>query len=81
VTLHPAALDGTNPAVFGTAWMSDAAGDCAPSANESAFVHVMTVVSVGPSTRNVAESGMLKHAEGPVMTPRSSDQSPPGVFG
>ena len=66
--------------MLGAAWMRDADGGIAPSESPSARVHVIVTVSL-PMTRNVADGGIVRHASCPASVPRSSDQSPPGVFG
>jgi hypothetical protein len=87
VALHPGAVAGTNELVVGAAKMRDADGDCAPSERGTAIVHVKVVVSAlvpsldTPITRKVAEGGRVRQADGVVTSPRSIDQSPPGVRG
>lgn len=79
--LHPAAVAGTNADVVGDADIRDSDGCCTPSDTGFAVVQSNVVVSPGPLTRNVAEIGMVTQSWGPVMVPRSRDQSPPGVSG
>jgi hypothetical protein len=81
VIRHPIAVAGTNPLVLGAAISREEEGDCALSDIAMAVVQVIVVVSAGPIIRNSADSGRVRHACEPVMSPRSSDQKPPGVRG
>ncbi len=79
--LHPAAVAGTNADVLGEASNRDSDGASTPSATGLAVFQTNFVVSPGPLTTNVAEIGMVTQSCGPVMVPRSTNQSPPGVLG
>ncbi|HYL54969.1 MAG TPA: hypothetical protein VEU73_05275 [Gemmatimonadales bacterium] len=86
MTVQPGELDGTKVLVLGPAVIRFPEGGTAPKETGIALVHVMVVVSrelsgFTPTIKNLAEVGMAKHACGVVMSPRSSDQNPPGVSG
>ena len=84
--LQPGELDGTKALVLGLATMRFPDGGIAPKETAIALVHVMVVVSrelsgFTATIKNLAAVGIVKHACGVVMSPRSSDQYPPGVRG
>jgi hypothetical protein len=86
VMLQPGERDGTKALVLGLAMKRFPDGGMAPNETGIALVHVMVVVSrelsgFTPMIKNLAEVGIVKHACCVAMSPRSSDQSPPGVCG
>jgi hypothetical protein len=86
VIRQPAEPAGTNSDDVGDAVRPEPASGTAPTFAGIAFVHLMVVVSaetgeLSAMIRNFADSGIVKHISDAVMTPRSRDQRPPGVFG
>src|SRR5215471_12756986 len=84
-TLQPGDEAGTNSDVVGEAisWAADVSID--PSSAATRVDHLIVVVSGGPlpssMIRNLLVAGMVTHIRGPFMSPRSTLQNPPGVFG
>jgi hypothetical protein len=81
VTLHADSEAGTNSPVLGVAIKRDSENDCDPRAKPWSVDHLKRVTAPeGYSvTWNSRDAGRVRHTEGPVRSPKSIDQSPPGV--
>src|SRR5579862_1416697 len=86
VMLQPVASPGTNVAVLGLAKSAGDPGFSAPRESAMVLVHVVVEVSADERagslmTRNFADGGRVRQADGVVTRPMSRLQYPPGVSG